>query len=53
MNNAEFTWTLKSKVTIVALGRTVSNLDLNKNLVVAGKRYFTRMNVFSICIDMS
>ena len=48
MNNAQFTWTLKSKVTIVALGRTVSNLDLNKNLVVAGKQcfvYTARMNV--------
>ncbi|KAF9981330.1 hypothetical protein BGZ75_007419 [Mortierella antarctica] len=45
MNNAQFTWTLKSKVTIVALGRTVSNLDLNKNLVVAGMGGFPNVRI--------
>ncbi|KAF9173783.1 hypothetical protein BGX21_007855 [Mortierella sp. AD011] len=36
MNKESFTWVLKSKVTIVALGRTVPNLNLNKELVLAG-----------------
>ncbi|KAF9582661.1 hypothetical protein BGW38_010920 [Lunasporangiospora selenospora] len=37
MNNEMFTWVLKSKVTIVALGRTVNNLKLDKKLDVKGK----------------
>jgi hypothetical protein len=40
MNNADFTWTLKSTVTIVALGRTVNDLKLNKELKVAGTLTF-------------
>ncbi|KAF9107848.1 hypothetical protein BGX30_008715, partial [Mortierella sp. GBA39] len=34
MSNEKFTWKLKSTVTIVALGRTVSNLNLDKDLDV-------------------
>ncbi|KAF9992742.1 hypothetical protein BGZ80_003570 [Entomortierella chlamydospora] len=36
MGKESFTWVLKSTVTIVALGRTVPNLNLNKELVLAG-----------------
>ncbi|KAG0302815.1 hypothetical protein BGZ98_007205 [Dissophora globulifera] len=45
MNNDKFTWVLKSKVTIVALGRTVSNLDLNKNLEVLGMGGFPNVKI--------
>ncbi|KAF8929564.1 hypothetical protein EDD21DRAFT_382808 [Dissophora ornata] len=45
MNNAKFTWVLKSKVTIVALGRTVSNLNLNKNLDVLGMGGFPDVKI--------
>jgi hypothetical protein len=45
MNNEKFTWVLKSKVTIVALGRTVSNLDLNKKLDVLGKQHVLKILV--------
>ncbi|KAF9134803.1 hypothetical protein BG015_003365, partial [Linnemannia schmuckeri] len=34
MNKENFVWTLKSKVTIKALGRTVSDLNLDKDLVL-------------------
>ena len=36
MSNEKFTWKLKSTVTIVALGRTVNNLNLDKDLEVLG-----------------
>lgn len=39
MNNPTFTWVLKSKITLKALGRTVENLDLNKPLNLNGKHY--------------
>ncbi|KAK3829395.1 MAG: hypothetical protein J3Q66DRAFT_435774 [Benniella sp.] len=45
MNNEKFTWVLKSKVTIVALGRTVSNLDLNKKLDVLGMGGFPNVKI--------
>ncbi|KAG0247253.1 hypothetical protein BG011_001811, partial [Mortierella polycephala] len=45
MNNEKFTWTLKSKVTIVALGRTVSNLNLNKDLEVLGMNGFPNVRI--------
>ncbi|KAI8356040.1 hypothetical protein B0O80DRAFT_385209 [Mortierella sp. GBAus27b] len=45
MNNEKFTWVLKSKVTIKALGRTVSNLDLNKNLEVLGMGGFPNVRI--------
>ncbi|KAF8958995.1 hypothetical protein BGZ46_001857 [Entomortierella lignicola] len=40
-----FTWVLKSKVTIVALGRTVSNLDLNKALKLSGMGGFPDVKI--------
>ena len=45
MNNAHFTWTLKSKITLKALGRTVDNLDLNKDLVVNGMAGFPNVQI--------
>ena len=36
MNQPTFVWTLKSKVTIVALGRTVNDLQLDKKLELSG-----------------
>lgn len=45
MNNPEFTWTLKSKITLKALGRTVNNLDLNKDLVVKGMGGFPDVKI--------
>jgi len=45
MNNAEFTWVLKSKITLKALGRTVNNLDLNKALVVKGMGGFPDVKI--------
>lgn len=45
MNNEKFTWVLKSKVTIVALGRTVSNLNLNKQLDVLGMGGFPNVKI--------
>ena len=45
MNNAQFTWTLKSKITLQALGRTVNNLDLNKDLVVNGMAGFPDVKI--------
>ncbi|KAF9926523.1 hypothetical protein FBU30_003926 [Linnemannia zychae] len=45
MNNEKFTWSLRSKVTIVALGRTVNNLNLNKNLEVLGMGGFPNVRI--------
>ncbi|KAF9355180.1 hypothetical protein BGX26_006889 [Mortierella sp. AD094] len=45
LNNDKFTWVLKSKVTIVALGRTVSDLNLNKNLELAGMGGFPNVQI--------
>ncbi|KAF8977331.1 hypothetical protein BGZ46_007471 [Entomortierella lignicola] len=45
MNNEKFTWVLKSKVTIVALGRTVPNLNLNKNLELLGMNGFPNVQI--------
>ncbi|KAF9998936.1 hypothetical protein BGZ80_009159 [Entomortierella chlamydospora] len=40
-----FTWVLQSKVTIVALGRTVSNLNLNKALKLSGMGGFPDVRI--------
>ncbi|KAF9103770.1 hypothetical protein BGX27_010386 [Mortierella sp. AM989] len=45
MNNEKFTWVLKSKVTIVALGRTVPNLNLNKDLELLGMSGFPNVQI--------
>ncbi|KAG0051481.1 hypothetical protein BGZ83_003725 [Gryganskiella cystojenkinii] len=45
MNNAHFTWTLRSKITLKALGRTVENLDLNKALIVNGMGGFPDVKI--------
>ncbi|GJJ75771.1 hypothetical protein EMPS_08129 [Entomortierella parvispora] len=45
MNNAEFTWVLKSQITLKALGRTVNNLSLNKALVVKGMGGFPDVKI--------
>ncbi|KAF9900680.1 hypothetical protein BX616_002526 [Lobosporangium transversale] len=45
MNKEKFTWVLKSKVTIVALGRTVPDLDLNKELVLDGMNGFPGVQI--------
>ncbi|KAF9123909.1 hypothetical protein BGW39_008606 [Mortierella sp. 14UC] len=45
MSLKEFTWKLKSKVTIVALGRTVSDLTLDKDLVVLGMGGFPDVTI--------
>ncbi|KAG0210313.1 hypothetical protein BGX28_009469 [Mortierella sp. GBA30] len=45
MNQPTFTWTLKSKVTIVALGRTVSDLTLDKNLELKGMGGFPDVKI--------
>ena len=37
MSLDKFTWNLRSTVTIVAMGRTVKDLILNKDLDVLGK----------------
>ena len=37
MNQATFVWTLKSSITLKALGRTVDNLKLDKSLTLKGK----------------
>ena len=39
MNQATFVWTLKSSITLQALGRTVNNLSLDKALVLQGKEH--------------
>ncbi|KAG0247681.1 hypothetical protein BG011_001087, partial [Mortierella polycephala] len=45
MNQDKFVWTLKSKVTIVALGRTVSNLELDKDLELLGMGGFPGVKI--------
>ncbi|KAF9548894.1 hypothetical protein EC957_005246 [Mortierella hygrophila] len=45
MNKESFVWTLKSKVTIKALGRTVSDLNLNKDLVLNGMGGFPGVQI--------
>ncbi|KAG0274463.1 hypothetical protein BGZ95_009782, partial [Linnemannia exigua] len=45
MGNEKFTWKLKSKVTIVALGRTVSDLTLDKDLEVLGMGGFPGVQI--------
>ncbi|KAG9069218.1 hypothetical protein KI688_010115 [Linnemannia hyalina] len=45
MSNEKFTWKLKSTVTIVALGRTVSNLNLDKELDVLGMAGFPGVQI--------
>ncbi|KAF8926111.1 hypothetical protein BGZ58_000180 [Dissophora ornata] len=45
LSNQKFTWVLKSKVTIVALGRTVSNLDLDKTLELSGMGGFIDIKI--------
>ncbi|KAF9098545.1 hypothetical protein BGX27_000783 [Mortierella sp. AM989] len=45
MGQDEFTWVLKSKVTIVALGRTVDNLNLDKALKLAGMGGFPDVKI--------
>ncbi|KAF9583808.1 hypothetical protein BGW38_008458 [Lunasporangiospora selenospora] len=45
MNQDSFTWVLKSKVTIVALGRTVNNLELDKPLKLSGMGGFPGVKI--------
>ncbi|KAF9918401.1 hypothetical protein BX616_008961 [Lobosporangium transversale] len=45
LNQPTFTWVLKSKVTIVALGRTVSNLNLDKALELNGMGGFPDVKI--------
>ncbi|KAF9434266.1 hypothetical protein BGZ76_008312 [Entomortierella beljakovae] len=45
LNKEMFTWVLKSKVTIVALGRTVPNLNLDKNLDLLGMGGFPNVQI--------
>lgn len=45
MNNPSFVWKLKSSVTIVALGRTVSGLKLDKDLEVNGMNGFPNVKI--------
>ncbi|OAQ30530.1 hypothetical protein K457DRAFT_18046 [Linnemannia elongata AG-77] len=45
MSNEKFTWKLKSTVTIVALGRTVNNLKLDKDLEVLGMGGFPGVQI--------
>ncbi|KAI9242728.1 hypothetical protein MVEG_09075 [Podila verticillata NRRL 6337] len=45
MNQASFTWVLKSKITLVALGRTVKDLDLNKELKLDGMGGFPNVKI--------
>ncbi|KAF9544267.1 hypothetical protein EC957_012230 [Mortierella hygrophila] len=45
MSNEKFIWKLKSTVTIVALGRTVSNLKLDKDLEVLGMGGFPDVRI--------
>ncbi|KAI1315894.1 hypothetical protein EDD11_000208 [Mortierella claussenii] len=45
MNNDNFKWVLKSKVTIVALGRTVKDLNLEKELVLLGMGGFPGVQI--------
>ncbi|KAG0082242.1 hypothetical protein BGZ93_002499, partial [Podila epicladia] len=45
MNNPTFRWTLKSKITLKALGRTVENLDLDKPLDLDGMGGFPNVKI--------
>ncbi|KAI1301122.1 hypothetical protein EDD11_005812 [Mortierella claussenii] len=45
LNQATFRWVLKSKVTIVALGRTVNNLELDKALDLSGMGGFPDVKI--------
>ncbi|KAG0305312.1 hypothetical protein BGZ97_001149 [Linnemannia gamsii] len=45
MNKANFVWVLKSKVTIKALGRTVSDLELDKALTLDGMGGFPDVKI--------
>ncbi|KAF9956522.1 hypothetical protein BGZ65_002641, partial [Modicella reniformis] len=45
LNQPAFTWVLKSKVTIVALGRTVSGLKLDKALTLSGMGGFPGVKI--------
>ncbi|KAG0018124.1 hypothetical protein BGZ81_010390 [Podila clonocystis] len=45
MNNPTFRWTLKSKITLKALGRTVENLDLDKALDLDGMGGFPDVKI--------
>ncbi|KAF8925313.1 hypothetical protein BGZ47_003362, partial [Haplosporangium gracile] len=45
MNKENFVWTLKSKVIIKALGRTVSDLNLNKDLLLKGMAGFPGVQI--------
>ncbi|KAF9979715.1 hypothetical protein BGZ75_009304 [Mortierella antarctica] len=45
MNQPTFVWTLKSKVTIVALGRTVNDLQLDKKLELNGMGGFPDVKI--------
>ncbi|GJJ73031.1 hypothetical protein EMPS_05389 [Entomortierella parvispora] len=40
-----FTWTLNSKATIKALGQTIKNLSINKNLVMHGLNNFANVQI--------
>ncbi|KAF9084555.1 hypothetical protein BGX23_010420 [Mortierella sp. AD031] len=45
MNKPNFVWTLKSKVTIIALGRTVNDLKLDKALTLNGMAGFPGVQI--------
>ncbi|KAF9421486.1 hypothetical protein BGZ94_008824 [Podila epigama] len=45
MNQAKFTWVLKGKITLVALGRTVNNLKLDKALELDGMGGFPDVKI--------
>ncbi|GJJ76993.1 hypothetical protein EMPS_09352 [Entomortierella parvispora] len=45
MNQATFVWTLKSSITLQALGRTVNNLKLDKALTLQGMGGFPNVKI--------
>ncbi|KAG0239190.1 hypothetical protein BGW41_007881 [Actinomortierella wolfii] len=47
LNIKEFTWVLNSKVTIKALGQTIKNLNLNKELTMLGMNGFDQIRIDS------
>ncbi|KAF9973351.1 hypothetical protein BGZ73_003428 [Actinomortierella ambigua] len=47
LNIKEFTWVLNSKVTVKALGQTIKNLDLKKDLTMLGMNGFDQVRIDS------
>jgi len=51
MLNAEsFVWNLKGKLNVKALGHTVKDLDLNKDITVTGTRLFPSSCLSSVVV---